>query len=60
MSLLGAWRIVEMELWDRDALDLLAPAYLDFAPDGTGQFGFIGNQQGDVSQHRDDAFGRIG
>jgi hypothetical protein len=37
----GRWRIVEMELWDQDALDLVEPAYIDFAPDGTGQFGFI-------------------
>lgn len=53
----GRWRIVEMELWDRDALDLVAPAYLDFAPDGTGQFGFIA-VQGWVDWRVDDS-GRV-
>jgi hypothetical protein len=40
MSLLGRWRILEMELWDKDFLDLLEPAYILFgAPvegDGAG------------------------
>jgi hypothetical protein len=37
----GRWRIVEMDLWDRDALDLVAPAFIEFSPDHTGEFGFI-------------------
>ncbi|MGW4339856.1 hypothetical protein ACWEK5_44830 [Rhodococcus koreensis] len=37
----GRWRIVEMDLWDRDAIDLVEPGFIDFADDGTGQFGFI-------------------
>lgn len=53
----GRWRIVEMELWDRDALDLVAPAHLDFATDGTGQFGFIA-VQGWIDWRVDDS-GRV-
>jgi uncharacterized protein YndB with AHSA1/START domain len=40
-SLIGRWRILEMDLWDRDALDLVAPAYVEFGPNGWGSFGFI-------------------
>lgn len=39
--LIGRWRIVEMDLWDRDAIDLVAPGYIEFTEDGTGQFAFI-------------------
>ncbi len=38
--LLGKWRIVEMELWDADFLDLLEPAYIAFAQQGRGEFVF--------------------
>ncbi len=37
----GQWRIVEMELWDRAALDLVEPAFIDFGADGTGELRFI-------------------
>jgi hypothetical protein len=30
-SLLGRWRIEEMEVWDKDAIDLLCPGYIEFA-----------------------------
>jgi hypothetical protein len=42
----GRWRIVEMELWDRDAIDLVEPAMIEFARDGTGAFHFIVVQAG--------------
>jgi hypothetical protein len=29
MSIEGRWRIVEMELWDRDAIELLGPAFIE-------------------------------
>jgi hypothetical protein len=34
-ALVGKWRIVEMELWDADYLDLVEPAYIRFDPRGT-------------------------
>ena len=37
----GRWRIREMDLWDREALDLVDPAFIEFSPDHTGSFGFI-------------------
>ena len=39
--LLGRWRIVKMDLWDSDAIDLVAPGFIEFARDKTGEFGFI-------------------
>lgn len=41
MSLTGRRRIVEMDLWDRDAIDLVEPGFIEFTEDGSGQFGFI-------------------
>lgn len=41
MPLTGRWRIVQMSGWDRDAIDLVEPGFIEFAGDGTGQFGFI-------------------
>jgi hypothetical protein len=37
----GRWRIVEMELWDRNAIDLLGRAFVDIRSVGTGIFRFI-------------------
>ena len=38
----GDWRIIEMELWDQEAIDLLGPAYITFEPKReSGQFQFI-------------------
>lgn len=41
MSLVGRWRLVEMDLWDRGAMDLLGPAFIEFHRDRTGRFRFI-------------------
>ena len=30
-----------MDLWDRDAIDLIGPAFIEFRADGTGNFRFI-------------------
>lgn len=38
--LLGRWRIVEMELWDTDFLNLVQPAYISFDKQGRGEFAF--------------------
>ena len=37
MLLIGKWRIFEADLWDRDHLDLVEPAYISFADDGHGE-----------------------
>jgi hypothetical protein len=39
-QLIGRWRIVEADLWDRDYLDLVEPAYMTFNKDGRGEFAF--------------------
>jgi hypothetical protein len=41
MSMTGAWRIVEMDLWGAEAIDLLGPGYIQFGADRTGRFRFI-------------------
>jgi hypothetical protein len=40
-KLVGRWRIQKMDVWDRDALDLVGPAFIEFRADQTGNFGFI-------------------
>lgn len=41
MVVVGRWRVVEMDLWDREAVELLGPAFFEFGADGTGSFRFI-------------------
>ena len=41
VGLVGRWRIVEMQLWDADAIDLVAPAFIEFGADLRGRFGFV-------------------
>jgi hypothetical protein len=48
--LIGKWRITEMELWDAEFIDLLAPGYIRFDPDGRGEFAF-GAVQGGLDCH---------
>ena len=38
--LLGKWRIVAADLWDRDYLDLVEPACITFGEGGRGEFAF--------------------
>ena len=40
MSIAGRWRIVEMDLWEQEALDLVGP-FVELAPQQTGSLGFI-------------------
>jgi hypothetical protein len=40
-ELVGRWQIEEMELWDRDAIDLVEPGFIDMGSDGTGKVSFI-------------------
>jgi hypothetical protein len=37
----GFWRIMEMEPWERDDIDMLGPGYIQFNRDGTGEFRFL-------------------
>jgi len=39
-ELVGQWRIVEADLWDRDYLDLAGPAYFRVGSDGWAEFAF--------------------
>jgi hypothetical protein len=39
-SLKGKWRIVEMELWDADFIDLVGPGFILFDGKGGGEFSF--------------------
>ena len=39
-ELIGRWRIVRADLWDRDYLDLVEPAYMTFNKNGRGEFAF--------------------
>jgi hypothetical protein len=41
MRLAGRWRIVAMELWDADAIDLVGPGFIEFDRHRLGRFGFI-------------------
>jgi hypothetical protein len=36
----GRWRIVEMEQWDREFIDLEGPGYIRFSRGGNGEFHF--------------------
>lgn len=38
--LIGKWRIVEMDLWGTDFIDLVEPGYITFDPGGGGEFIF--------------------
>jgi hypothetical protein len=39
-QLIGRWRIVEADIWDRDYLDLVDPASLTIGKTGRGEFAF--------------------
>jgi hypothetical protein len=39
-QLLGRWRIIEADTWDRDYLDLVQPACIIFGKNGRGEFAF--------------------
>ncbi len=40
----GRWRIIEMELWGREDLDLVVPAFIEFDRNGMGEFQFVAVQ----------------
>jgi hypothetical protein len=39
-SLVGRWHIEEMEQWDKDYIDMVAPGHITIGNDGTGTFQF--------------------
>ena len=43
----GAWRIIEMEQWDQDFIDLVVPVYIAFRENHTGELQF-GAVHGDL------------
>jgi len=40
-SIVGRWRITEMDNWDQEAVDLVQPGFIEFDDDGLGELGFI-------------------
>jgi len=44
---MGTWRIIEMEQWDQDYIDLVVPGYIAFREDNLGEFQF-GTVHGDI------------
>ena len=45
-QLIGRWRIIEADLWDRDYLDLVEPATMTIQADGRGEIAFGAMQAG--------------
>ena len=44
---IGKWRIIEMEMWDQDYIDLIIPGYFSFDKDDLGDFKF-GSVKGQI------------
>ena len=61
-QLVGRWRIVEADIWDRDYLDLCGPATIKIAGDGSGEIAFGALQAGlDIEYSRSSiAFAWVG
>ena len=56
-QLIGRWRIVEADLWDRGYLDLCGPATITLGADGNGEIAFGALQAGlDLSYSRSTVF----
>ena len=39
--LTGRWRIAEMDLWEQDSIDRVAPGFVEFGEDHRGSLGLI-------------------
>ena len=39
-TIVGKWRLLDMEQWDQDFIDLVEPGYISFKKDGTGEMVF--------------------
>jgi hypothetical protein len=44
---IGTWRIIEMEQWDQDYIDLVVPGYIAFREHNLGEFQF-GTVHGEI------------
>jgi hypothetical protein len=40
-SIMGRWRITQMDNWDQEAVDLVQPGFIEFDDNGLGGLGFI-------------------
>ncbi|MCW4465396.1 hypothetical protein OK351_07765 [Glutamicibacter sp. MNS18] len=40
-KLIGRWRIIEMDNWDREEIDALEPSFITFSKGMHGEFAFI-------------------
>ena len=49
----GRWRITEMELWDRDYIDIDGPGYITIGKAGLGEFQF-GTVAGSINYEVED------
>jgi hypothetical protein len=55
-QLVGRWRIIEADIWDRDHLDLCGPAMLTFTAQG-GEIAFGALQAGLEVEYARDSIG---
>ena len=46
----GWWRLVEMDLWDEEDVDLVAPGFIEFDPDHRGSLGFIESKADSIGE----------
>lgn len=58
-SVMGQWRITEMDNWDQEAVDLVQPGFIEFDDDGLGSLGFI-VVKGELDYRNADRDGRPG
>jgi hypothetical protein len=49
---LGKWRILEMEMWDRDYIDLIVPGHITFEDEGDGSFHSERSKAGSIAESR--------
>lgn len=54
----GEWKIIEMELWDQEYIDLVEPGYFYFDDDGMGEFVF-GTVNGTIDARIDSVNGKV-
>jgi len=46
VSFVGRWRIVAMDLWGPEDVDLVRPGFVEFGKNQTGRFGFLAVEGG--------------